>query len=52
MTLDHVPSPEQYPHVFEGDAENEVNIQACLAMEFADHAVLKGEASGGYVTEG
>lgn len=60
ITLHDVPHPESHPCVREGEGgnileiyfENEENKQAYLAMELADHKVIRGSDSEDYVAEG
>ena len=60
MTLRDVPHPEQHPHLFEGDAnngldivfENEANRQAYLDLQPADPKIVRGNDTDDYVAEG
>lgn len=60
ISLNDVPNPEQHPHVFEGDAENgleiyfenEENKQIYLDMELEDRKILPSDDSEDYVAEG
>ncbi len=60
MTLRDVPDPEHHPHLFEGDANNgldivfesEANRQAYMDLQPADPKIVQGTDTDDYVAEG
>lgn len=60
MTAREVPSPEKHPHLFEGDAQNGLDIsfeseqsrQDYIDLKPHDPKVLEGNDSEDYVAEG